>query len=68
MNKYRVVSRDISKSLEKISCNNLKKDLDFCLKLNEGDIDFCYDMKFKYEWCLKIKNDEIICNSETKKN
>ena len=36
MNKYRVVSRDISESLKK-SCNDLKQDLDFCLKLNEGN-------------------------------
>ena len=55
MNKYRVVSRDISKSLEKKSCNDLKQNLDFCLKLNKGDMDFCYDMKYKYEDCLTLK-------------
>lgn len=54
MNKYRV-SRDISTTSKKCACDDLKKDLDFCLKLNEGNIDFCYDIKFKYEKCLKIK-------------
>lgn len=54
MNKYRVVSRDISESLKK-SCNDLKQNLDFCLKLNEGNMDFCYDMKYKYEDCLTLK-------------
>ena len=55
MNKYRLVSRDISKLSEKISCNDLKQNLDFCLKLNEGDMDFCFDMKYKYEDCLTLK-------------
>ena len=58
MNKYRV-SRDISMASmasKKCACKDLKKDLDFCLKLNEGNIDFCYDIKFKYEKCLKNQN------------
>ena len=54
MNKYRVISRDTSESLKK-SCNDLKQNLDFCLKLNEGNMDFCYDMKYKYEDCLTLK-------------
>ena len=73
MNKYRLVNQDISKSFKKIPCNNLKKSLDYCLKLNEGDINFCYDMRVRYEECLKTKDDKTKKsmkdqNSETPEN
>jgi len=73
MNKYRLVNEDISKALKKIPCCDLKKNLDYCLKLNEGDINFCYDMRVRYEECLKTK-DELTKttmkdqNSETPEN
>ena len=56
MNKHKLINTDISKELKKIPCNNLKKSLDYCLKLNEGDINFCYDMRVSYEECLKTKD------------
>ena len=55
MNKHKLINQDISKELKKIQSNNLKKNLDYCLKLNEGDINFCYDMRVSYEECLKTK-------------
>ena len=55
MNKYKLINKDISKVLQQTPCTNLKKNLDYCLKLNEGDINFCYDMRVSYEECLKTK-------------
>ena len=60
MNKYKLLNRDISKSMvdqRNLSktcypCFNIKKTLEDCIKENEGNISFCLRIRTEYEECL----------------